>query len=144
MSSPTRKASDAARVRVPDLAAWRADGRQIVMVTTYDHPSALAVEAAGVDVVLVGDSAANVVLGYDSTVPVTVDELLVLTAAKRRGLDRALLVGDLPFGSYEVSDADAVRTAIRFVKEAGVDAVNLERGGTRLTAPPPLWPPASR
>jgi len=130
MSSPTRKPSDAARVRVPDLAGWRADGRQIVMVTAYDHPSAVAVEAAGVDVVLVGDSAANVVLGYDSTVQVTVDELLVLTAAVRRGLDRSLLVGDLPFGSYEVSDADAVRTAIRFVKEAGVDAVKLERGGT--------------
>ena len=104
-------------------------GEPIVMVTAYDHPSAVAVEAAGVDVVLVGDSAANNVLGYDDTVPVTVDELLMLAAAVRRGLRTPLLVGDLPFGSYEASDAQAIATAHRFVKEAGVDAVKLEGGG---------------
>ena len=125
-----RPASRTAQVRLPDLAAWKADGRPIVMVTAYDHPSAEVVDAAGVDIVLVGDSAANVVLGYDSTVPVTVDELLVLVRAVHRGLRRPLLVADLPFGSYEVSDAQAVATAIRFVKEGGAAAVKLERGGT--------------
>ncbi|MGB4272645.1 MAG: 3-methyl-2-oxobutanoate hydroxymethyltransferase, partial [Propionicimonas sp.] len=86
----------------------------------------------GVDLVLVGDSAANVVLGYDSTVPVNVAEMLVLTGAVRRGLESALLVADLPFGSYEASDEQAVRTAQRFVKEAGADAIKLERGGTSV------------
>jgi len=111
------------------LAEMRALGEPIVMVTAYDHPSALAVEAAGVDMVLVGDSAANNVLGYPDTVPVTVDELLMLSAAVRRGLKTPLLVGDLPFGSYEASDAQAIGTAHRFVKEAGCDAVKLEGGG---------------
>src|SRR5947209_10184182 len=101
----------------------------IVMITAYDVAAAQVVEAAGVDVVLVGDTSAMTVLGYDSTVPVTVDELLVLTAAVRRGLKRPLLVGDLPFGSYEVSNKQAVKTAQRFVKEAGADVVKLERGG---------------
>jgi 3-methyl-2-oxobutanoate hydroxymethyltransferase len=100
------------------------------MVTAYDCPSAEIVDEAGVDLVLVGDSAANVVLGYDSTVRVTVNELLVLVRAVRRGLQRALLVADLPFGSYELSDAQAVATAIAFVKHGGADAVKLERGGT--------------
>ncbi|MBO0827438.1 MAG: 3-methyl-2-oxobutanoate hydroxymethyltransferase [Streptosporangiales bacterium] len=117
------------RVTVPSLAERKHAGEPIVMVTAYDHPSALAVERAGVDVVLVGDSAATTVLGYDVTTPVSVDELLVLTKAVRRGIDHALLVGDLPFGSYEVSDEQAVATAVRFVKEAGCDAVKLEGGG---------------
>jgi 3-methyl-2-oxobutanoate hydroxymethyltransferase len=113
-----------------DLAARKRDGRPIVMITAYDFPSARLVDTAGVDVVLVGDSAANVVLGYENTVPVTTNEMLVLVKAVRRGLERALLVADLPFGSYEVSDAQAVETAIQFVKEARADAVKLERGGT--------------
>jgi 3-methyl-2-oxobutanoate hydroxymethyltransferase len=112
------------------LAEKKALGEPIVMVTAYDHPSAQVAEAAGVDVVLVGDSAAMTVLGYPSTVPVSLDEMLVLAAAVRRGLSTPLLVGDLPFGSYEVSDEQAVTTAQRFVKEAGCDAVKLERGGT--------------
>jgi 3-methyl-2-oxobutanoate hydroxymethyltransferase len=120
-------------VRIPDLAGWKADGRPIVMVTAYDHPSAEVVDAAGVDIVLVGDSAANVVLGYPTTVAVTTDELLVLVRAVRRGLRRPLLVADLPFGSYEVSDEQAVATAVRFVKEGGADAVKLERGGTSVS-----------
>jgi 3-methyl-2-oxobutanoate hydroxymethyltransferase len=132
MSSPPRQ-DDSAPVRKPvtltKLAEKRALGEPIVMVTAYDHPSALAVEAAGVDIVLVGDSAANNVLGYTDTVPVTVEELLMLSAAVRRGLKTPLLVGDLPFGSYEASDAQAIATAHRFVKEAGCDAVKLEGGG---------------
>ena len=117
-------------VTLSTLAAKKALGEPIVMVTAYDHPSAQVAEAAGVDVVLVGDSAAMTVLGYPSTVPVSVEEMLVLAAAARRGLSHPLLVGDLPFGSYEASDEQAVATAQRFVKEAGCDAVKLERGGT--------------
>jgi 3-methyl-2-oxobutanoate hydroxymethyltransferase len=120
------------RHTISSLAARKAEGSRIAMVTAYDHPSAQIAEAAGVDVVLVGDSAAMTVLGYDSTVPVTVDEMLMLTAAVRRGLRTPLLVGDLPFGSYETSDEQAVATAQRFVKEAGCDAVKIERGGTTV------------
>jgi 3-methyl-2-oxobutanoate hydroxymethyltransferase len=122
---------DAARKRVTltKLAEMRALGEPIVMVTAYDHPSAKVAEAAGVDIVLVGDSAANNVLGYADTVPVTVEELLMLTAAVRRGLRAPMLCGDLPFGSYEASDAQAIATAPRFVKEAGCDCVKLEGGG---------------
>jgi len=127
MSSAPR--SDRKPVSLTKLAEMRALGEPIVMVTAYDHPSALVVEQAGVDVVLVGDSAANNVLGYADTVPVTVEELLMLAAAVRRGLNAPLLVGDLPFGSYEASDAQAIDTAHRFVKEAGCDAVKLEGGG---------------
>jgi 3-methyl-2-oxobutanoate hydroxymethyltransferase len=107
----------------------RALGEPIVMVTAYDHPSAVVAEEAGVDVVLVGDSAANNVLGYTDTLPVTLDELLMLARAVRRGLRAPLLIGDLPFGSYEASDEQAIASAHRFVKEAGVDAVKLEGGG---------------
>jgi 3-methyl-2-oxobutanoate hydroxymethyltransferase len=100
------------------------------MITAYDYPSAQVAEEAGVDVVLVGDSGAMTVLGYPSTVPVTLDELLMLAAATRRGLSTPMLVADMPFGSYEASNEDAIRNAQRFVKEAGCDAVKLERGGT--------------
>jgi 3-methyl-2-oxobutanoate hydroxymethyltransferase len=112
------------------LAEKRALGEPLVMVTAYDHPSATVAEEAGVDLVLVGDSAANNVLGYENTVPVTLDELLMLCRAVRRGLETPLMVGDLPFGSYEASDEQAILTAQRFVKEAGCDAVKLEGGGT--------------
>lgn len=132
MSAGQRDPATRRRATPAALAAQKAAGEPIVMVTAYDHPSALIADEVGVDVVLVGDSAANVVLGYDSTVPVTVEELLVLTRAVRRGLRSALLVADLPFGSYEASDADAVRTAQRFVKDGGADAVKLERGGTSV------------
>ncbi|HEY3410940.1 MAG TPA: 3-methyl-2-oxobutanoate hydroxymethyltransferase, partial [Propionicimonas sp.] len=117
-------------VTLASLAQQKAAGEPVVMVTAYDFPSARIADEVGVDIVLVGDSAANVVLGYDSTVPVTVEELLMLTRAVRRGLTHALLVADLPFGSYEASDIDAVHTAQRFVKDGGADAVKLERGGT--------------
>jgi 3-methyl-2-oxobutanoate hydroxymethyltransferase len=111
------------------LAEKKALGEPIAMITAYDFPSGQVADAAGVDVVLVGDSGAMTVLGYDSTVPVTLDEMLMLAAAVRRGLTRPLLVGDMPFGSYEASDQVAVANAQRFVKEAGCDAVKLERGG---------------
>ncbi|MEX1141749.1 MAG: 3-methyl-2-oxobutanoate hydroxymethyltransferase [Thermoleophilaceae bacterium] len=114
------------------LAEKKALGEPIAMVTAYDYPGAQVAEEAGVDIVLVGDSAAMTVLGYPSTVPVSVDEMLMLTAAVRRGLRTPMLVGDLPFGSYEASDEQAITTAQRFVKEAGCDAVKLERGGTSV------------
>ena len=134
MSTPPRTPSEPPAGRKPitlsKLAEMRTLGEPIVMVTAYDHPSAVVVEEAGVDVVLVGDSAANNVLGYETTVPVTLEELLMLAAAVHRGLRTPLLVGDLPFGSYEASDEQAIATAHRFVKEAGCDAVKLEGGGT--------------
>jgi 3-methyl-2-oxobutanoate hydroxymethyltransferase len=119
-------------VTLSKLAEKKALGEPIAMITAYDYPSAQVAEEAGVDVVLVGDSGAMTVLGYPSTVPVTLDELLVLAAAVRRGLATPLLVGDMPFGSYEVSNEEAIRNAQRFVKEAGCDAVKLERGGTSV------------
>jgi 3-methyl-2-oxobutanoate hydroxymethyltransferase len=124
--APPRKR---ATVTLSTLGEKKALGEPIVMVTAYDYPSAQVAEAAGVDVVLVGDSGAMTVLGYPSTVPVSVDEMLMLAGAARRGLTTPLLVGDLPFGSYEVSNEQAIATAQRFVKEAGCDAVKLERGG---------------
>ena len=119
-------------VTLSTLAEKKALGEPIVMVTAYDYPSASVAEEAGVDVVLVGDSGAMTVLGYESTVPVTLEEMLMLAAAARRGLSTPMLVGDLPFGSYEGSDVEAVKTAQRFVKEAGCDAVKLERGGSSV------------
>ena len=124
---------------VAPLQALKASGRKIVMVTAYDYVSARAATAAGVDIVLVGDSAANTVLGYSSTREVTLDEMLVLAAAVRRGVDAAasagsampLLVGDMPYGSYEPSDAAAVETARRF-EAVGCEAVKLEGGGASL------------
>jgi 3-methyl-2-oxobutanoate hydroxymethyltransferase len=117
---------------LPRLAEKKRLGEPIVMVTAYDYPSAQVAEAAGVDIVLVGDSGAMTVLGYPSTVPVSVDEMLMLCSAARRGLRTPLLVGDLPFGSYEASDEQAIATAQRFIKEAGCDAVKLERGGSSV------------
>jgi 3-methyl-2-oxobutanoate hydroxymethyltransferase len=132
MSETNFQAPQRPKVTLISLAAKKAAKDPIVMVTAYDHPSARIADEVGVDLVLVGDSAANVVLGYDSTVPVTVAELLMLTAAVRRGVRSALVVADLPFGSYEVSDQQAVRTAQRFIKVGGADAVKLERGGSSV------------
>jgi 3-methyl-2-oxobutanoate hydroxymethyltransferase len=119
-------------VSLPQLREMKDRGEPIVMVTAYDHPSAQVAEAAGVDMVLVGDSAAMTVLGYDSTVAVGMDEMIMLARAVRRGLRTPFLVGDLPFGSYERSNDQAVESALRFVKEAGCDAVKLERGGASV------------
>jgi 3-methyl-2-oxobutanoate hydroxymethyltransferase len=116
-------------VTLPELAERKRRGEALVMVTAYDYPSAQVAQAAGVDLVLVGDSGAMTVLGYPSTVPVSVEEMLMLTAAVRRGLTTPLLIADLPFGSYESSDEQAIATAQRFVKEAGAEAVKLEGAG---------------
>jgi len=128
--------ADASRLpmTLPRLAEKKRLGEPVVMVTAYDYPSARAAEAAGVDLVLVGDSGAMTVLGYPSTVPVELDEMLVLAKAARRGLKTPFFIVDLPFGSYEVSDAQAVGTAMRFVKEAGADAVKLEGGNPMSVA----------
>jgi 3-methyl-2-oxobutanoate hydroxymethyltransferase len=114
---------------LPLLAEKKRLGDPIVMVTAYDYPSARAAESAGVDLVLVGDSAATTVLGYSTTTPVDLDDMLVLARAVRRGLNTPLLIGDLPFGSYEISDEQAITTSMRMVKEAGCEAVKLEGGG---------------
>ena len=131
---PTASAPPAKRptVTLSKLAEKKALGEPIAMVTAYDYPSAQVAEEAAVDVVLVGDSGAMTVLGYPSTVPVTLNELLMLAAAVRRGLSTPLLVGDMPFGSYEASNEEAIHNAQRFIKEAGCDAVKLERGGSTV------------
>lgn len=116
-------------VSLPILADKKRIREPIVMVTAYDYPSGLAAEKAGVDIVLVGDSAATTVLGHSSTTPVGIEEMLMLARAVRRALKTPLLIGDLPFGSYEASDQQAIETAVRMVKEAGCDAVKLEGGG---------------
>jgi 3-methyl-2-oxobutanoate hydroxymethyltransferase len=120
------------RVTLPRLAEMKRNGEPIVMVTAYDYPSALVAEESGVDVVLVGDTAAMVVLGYDATTPVGMDEMTTMAAAVRRGLETPLLIGDLPFGSYERSNEHAIDNAQRFVREAGCEAVKLERGGASV------------
>jgi 3-methyl-2-oxobutanoate hydroxymethyltransferase len=119
-------------VSLTTLAEKKALGEPIVMVTAYDFPSAQVAEEAGVDVVLVGDSGAMTVLGHPSTVPVTTDELLMLAKAVRRGLETPLMIGDMPFGSYEASNEEAIHSAQRFIKEAACDAVKIERGGTSV------------
>lgn len=119
------------RVTVRDLIAAKERGERWPMVTSYDAMTARVFDQAGIPVLLVGDSAAMVVYGYDSTLPVTVDDLLPLTAAVVRGSARALVVADLPFGSYQGSAQQALETAARFMKEAGAHAVKLE-GGRRV------------
>ncbi len=120
------------KLPLPELAEMKARRQPIVMVTAYDAPGGRLADSAGVDLVLVGDSAAMTVLGHDSTVPASMDEMLMLTRAVTRGAQRPLVVADMPFGSFQVSDEDAVRNAIRFVKEAGADAVKLEGAGPML------------
>jgi 3-methyl-2-oxobutanoate hydroxymethyltransferase len=121
------------KLPLPELAEMKQRGERIVMITAYDAPSGRIADAAGVDLILVGDSAAMVVLGHDSTVPATMDELLMLTRAVTRGAQRPLVIADLPFGSYQVSDEQALESAIRFVKEASADAIKLEGAGTMVS-----------
>ena len=121
------------KLSLPDLVARARRGERLVMVTAYDAPSARLADAASVDMILVGDSAGTTVLGGDSTVPVTLDEMLLFTRAVGRGARRALVITDMPFGSYQISEERAVENAIRCVKEAGADAVKLEGAGRTLT-----------
>lgn len=119
------------RITVRDIASAKQRGEKWPMLTAYDALTASAFDEAGIPVILVGDSAANVHLGYDTTVPVTMDELLMLSSAVVRGTKRAMVVSDLPFGSYQEGPAQALRNAARFLKEAGSGAVKLE-GGSRV------------
>jgi 3-methyl-2-oxobutanoate hydroxymethyltransferase len=121
------------KLSLTELGERKAQGKKLVMVTAYDHPGARLADAAGVDLILVGDSAADNVLGYDSTVPVTVEELLLLVRAVVRGTEHAVVVADMPFGSFQVSDETALANAVRFVKDAGADAVKLEGAGPSLS-----------
>ena len=120
------------KVTLPRLAEMKAAGEPIVMVTAYDYPSARVAEEAGVDIVLVGDTAAMVVLGYPGTEAVSIEEMIMLGKAVRRGVETALMVGDMPMGSYEASNELAVRGAQRLVKETGCQVVKLEAGGTSV------------
>src|SRR5690606_574046 len=119
------------KVTVPLVRAMKAQGRRIAMVTAYDYPTGRLVDEAGADIALVGDSLAMVVLGHETTLPVTVEEMLHHTRAVRRGVKRALLVAVVPFGSYQASVPEAVANAARFLQEAGADAVKVE-GGRRV------------
>jgi 3-methyl-2-oxobutanoate hydroxymethyltransferase len=122
------------KVTVLSLQQKKERGEPIVMLTAYDYPTALAVDAAGVDAILVGDSLAMVVLGYENTLPVTMEDMLHHCKAVARGAQTALLIGDMPFMSYQASVAEAVRNAGRFLQEGGMDAVKLEGGRERLEA----------
>jgi 3-methyl-2-oxobutanoate hydroxymethyltransferase len=119
------------KLTLPQLADRARRGERLVVLTAYDAPSARLADAAGVDILLVGDSAGTTMLGLDSTVPVTMDDMLMLTRAVARGTTRALVVADMPFGSYHVSEAQAVENALRFA-QAGADAVKLEGAGRTL------------
>jgi 3-methyl-2-oxobutanoate hydroxymethyltransferase len=121
------------KLSLPELGDLKRRGEKIAMVTAYDAPSGRIADAAGVDIILVGDSAAMVVLGYDSTVPASMDEMLMLTRAVTRGARRPLAIADMPFGSFQISDEEALANAIRFVKEAGADGVKLEGGGPSIS-----------
>ncbi len=121
------------RLPITELAEMKTRRQPIVMVTAYDAPGGRLADEAGADLILVGDSAAMTVLGHDSTVPATMEEMVILTRAVTRGARRPLVIADMPFGSFQVSDEDATRNAIRFVKEAGADAVKLEGAGPMLS-----------
>jgi 3-methyl-2-oxobutanoate hydroxymethyltransferase len=121
------------KLRLPELGEMKRRGDRITTVTAYDAPSALLADKAGVELILVGDSAAMVMLGHDSTISLTLDELIVLTRAVTRTARRPLVIGDLPFGTYEVSDEQAVTSAIRLVKEGGADVVKLEGAGRMVS-----------
>jgi len=121
------------KLSLTELGEMKRRTQPIVMVTAYDAPGGRLADEAGTDLILVGDSAAMTVLGHDSTVPATMEEMVMLTRAVTRGARRPLVVADMPFGTFQVSDEDALRNAIRFVKEAGADAVKLEGAGPMLS-----------
>src|ERR671935_1172494 len=121
------------KLPLPELGEMKRRGDRIVMITAYDAPSARLADAAGVELILVGDTAAMVMLGHESTVPATLDEMIFLTRAVTRVARRPLVVGDMPFGSYEISDEQAVESAIRMLKEGGADVVKLEGAGRMVS-----------
>ena len=131
--TPGHGAPGPGKLPITELLGMKESHSPIAMITAYDAPSGRLADAAGADVILVGDSAAMTVLGHDSTVPATMEEMLVLTRAVTRGARRPLIVADMPFGSFQVSDELAVTNAIRFVKDAGADAVKIEGAGTMLS-----------
>src|SRR5256885_3512741 len=116
------------KVSAPSLRASKERDEKLVCLTAYDYPTARIVDEAGIDVILVGDSLGNVVLGYGNTVPVTLEEILIHVKAVRRGVERALLVADMPYGSFHTGADDTVRAALRLVKEGEAEAVEIERG----------------
>lgn len=120
------------KVNAPSLKASKQRGEKLVCLTAYDFPTARIIDEAGIDIILVGDSLGNVVLGYGNTVPVTLDEILIHLKAVRRAVQRALLVADMPYGSFHTGADDAVRNALRLVKEGGAEAVKLEGGHKRV------------
>lgn len=120
------------KVSAPSLRASKQRGERLVCLTAYDYPTARIVDEAGIDIVLVGDSLGNVVLGYGNTVPVTLDEIMIHLKAVRRAVQRALLVADMPYGSFHTGADDTVRNALRLVKEGGAEAIKLEGGRKRL------------
>ncbi len=120
------------KVSAPSLRASKERGERLVCLTAYDYPTARVVDEAGVDVILVGDSLGNVVLGYGNTVPVTLDEILIHLKAVRRAVQRALLVADMPYGSFHTGADEAVKNALKLVKEGGAEAIKLEGGRKRV------------
>lgn len=120
------------KVSAPSLKSSKQRGERLVCLTAYDYPTARIVDEAGIDVILVGDSLGNVVLGYGNTVPVTLEEILIHLKAVRRAVQRALLVADMPYGTFHTGDDDAVRNALRLVKEGGAEAIKLEGGHKRV------------
>ena len=120
------------KVSAPSLRLSKQRGERLVCLTAYDYPTARIVDEAGIDVILVGDSLGNVVLGYGNTVPVTLEEILIHLKAVRRAVQRALLVADMPYGSFHTGDDDAVRNALQLVKEGGAEAIKLEGGHKRV------------
>jgi 3-methyl-2-oxobutanoate hydroxymethyltransferase len=120
------------KVYVPALRAAKEKGEKMVCLTAYDYPTARIVDEAGVEIILVGDSIGNVIYGYGNTIPVTLDEVLSALKAVKRGASRALLVADMPYGSYHVSTEETLHNALRFMKEGGAEAVKLEGGKNRV------------
>ncbi len=130
--SADQSATATRRITIQSLQDKKTQGRPIVALTAYDYATARVVDEAGVDFILVGDSLAMVVMGYENTLPVTMDEMLLHTRAVRRAVKQAMVIADMPFGSYQVSTAEGVANAVRFVKEAGAQAVKVEGGASRL------------
>ena len=124
---------DRKRVTIPQLMEWKKNQRKISALTAYDYTFARLLDESGVDVILVGDSAGMVAMGHENTLPVTMDEMIFHTRGVRRGVQSALLVGDMPFMSYHVSEADTIQNAGRFIQEGGAEAVKME-GGSRMGA----------